>query len=90
MGYVRNRVAGKKQKKVEAQPTTNRSRKQVHLSSAADSLQGLTVLALRFTPGWPDGVTESRWDSEADKHPTLHQLAVFILLTLHLFGASSR
>lgn len=75
---------------MEAQPTANRSRKQVRLSSAVDSLQGLTVTALRFTPGWPDGVTESRWDSEADKHPTLHQLAVFILLTLHLFGASSR
>lgn len=82
-------MAGKKPKKMEAQPRANRSRKQVRLSSAVDSLQGLTVIALRFTPGWPDGVTESRWDSEADKHPTLHQLAVLSLLTLHLSGASS-
>lgn len=52
------------------------SRKQVHLASPVGSLLGLTVFVLRLTPGWPDGVTESRWDSEAEKRPTLHQLAV--------------
>lgn len=65
---------------MEEHSTSKGSRKQVHLSSAVGSLQRLTVTALHLTPGWPDGVTESRWDSEVDKHPTLYQLPMFILL----------
>lgn len=65
---------------MEAESIAKWSREQVHLSSSpVGSLQGLTVIVLRLTPGWPDGVTESRWDCEADKHPTLHQLATFVL-----------
>lgn len=64
---------------MEAESMAKRSGEQVHLSSPVGSLQGLTVIVLRLTPGWPDGVTGSRWDCEAEKHPTLHQLATFVL-----------
>lgn len=70
---------GKGLKKMEAESIAEGSREQVHLSSLVGSLQGITVIVLHLTPGWPDGVTESRWDSGAAKHPTLHQLATFVL-----------
>lgn len=64
---------------MEAQAIAKGSREQVHLASPLGSLQGLTVIVLHLTPGWPDGVTENRWGSKADKHPTLHQLATLVL-----------
>lgn len=61
---------GKGLKNMEAESIAKGSREQVHLSSPVGSLQGLMVIVLHLTPGWPDGVTGSRWDSEVDKHPT--------------------
>lgn len=72
-------MVGEGLKNMEAWSTAKGSREQVHLSSPGDSLQALTVTVLHLTPGWPEGATESRWDSEMDKCPTLHQLAKLVL-----------
>lgn len=69
---------------MEAESIAKRSGEQVHLSSPpVGSLQGLTVIVLRLTPGWPDGVTESRWDCEAEKHPTLQPAGNVCSFSLH-------
>lgn len=69
---------------MEAESIAKGAGEQVHLSSSpVGSLQGLRVIVLHLTPGWPDGVTESRWGCEADEHPTLHQLVTFVLFPLH-------
>lgn len=77
---VRNRVVRKERKETEEQSRETGSRKQVHLSSAVGTLQGLIVIALRPHLAGQVGVTESRCDSGADKHPTLCQLATLTLL----------